>query len=226
MTLNHGPVTSSGKSAPGPDPRIRHRIQIGMFRSIRVDHTNCLQLAIKTHSFTTGVKGVNFYVRHTVLRSDRGSEFINASVLDVCGHHGCVPEYSCPRQLEKYQNGVVERRIKEIGRMGRAMMFTAEPPDLTNAYCILQAVDILNMLPSTANPADPLSNVTGFSPHLLYYNSPLVQLYAFGSFCTVHLDDDHIDSSHPNVRAASCIYLCRAHHCHRQGHIVWEYRVN
>jgi hypothetical protein len=51
MNLKHGPVTSSGKSAPGPDPRIRHRIQIGMFRPIRVDHTNCLQVAIKTHSF-------------------------------------------------------------------------------------------------------------------------------------------------------------------------------
>ena len=51
MTLEHGPVTSSGKAAPGPDPRIRHRIQIGMFRPIRVDHTNCLQVAIKTHSF-------------------------------------------------------------------------------------------------------------------------------------------------------------------------------
>jgi hypothetical protein len=51
MTLDHGPVTSSDKSAPGPDPRIRPRIQIGMFRSIRVDHTNCLQVVIKTHSF-------------------------------------------------------------------------------------------------------------------------------------------------------------------------------
>jgi hypothetical protein len=27
------------------------RIQIGMFRPIRMDHTNCLQVAIKTHSF-------------------------------------------------------------------------------------------------------------------------------------------------------------------------------
>ena len=54
MTLEYGyphPVTSTGKSAPGPDPRIRHRIQIVMFRPIRVDHTNCLQVAIKTHSF-------------------------------------------------------------------------------------------------------------------------------------------------------------------------------
>jgi len=175
--------------------------------------------------FSTGVKGVNFYVRNTVLRSDRGSEFINAAVLDICARHGCVPEYSCPGQLGKYQNGVVERRIKEIGRMARAMMYTAQAPDLANAYCVLQAVDILNMLPTTANPADPASNVTGFSPHLLYYNSapPLEQLYAFGSFCTVHLDDDHVDGSRPHVRAASCIYLCRAHHLHSQGHVVWEY---
>ena len=30
---------------------IHRRIQIGTFRPIRVDHTNCLQVAIKTHSF-------------------------------------------------------------------------------------------------------------------------------------------------------------------------------
>ena len=54
MTLEHDyphSVTSSGKSAPGTDLRIRHRIQIGMFRPIRVDHTNRLQVAIKTHSW-------------------------------------------------------------------------------------------------------------------------------------------------------------------------------
>ena len=46
MTLEYGPVTFSG-----PDPRIRHRTQIGMFRPIRMDHTNCLQVAIKTLQF-------------------------------------------------------------------------------------------------------------------------------------------------------------------------------
>ena len=48
--------------------------------------------------FSTGVEGVNFYVRNTVLRSDRGSEFINVSVLDVCSRDGYIPEYSCPGQ--------------------------------------------------------------------------------------------------------------------------------
>ena len=58
MTLKHDPVTSSGKSAPGPDPRIRHRTQIGMFRPIRIDHTNCLQVAIKSIQFNS-VSGSN-----------------------------------------------------------------------------------------------------------------------------------------------------------------------
>jgi hypothetical protein len=53
MTLEHRRVTSIVKASPGPDPRIRHRIQIGMFRPIRVDHTNCLQVDVKTHSFIT-----------------------------------------------------------------------------------------------------------------------------------------------------------------------------
>jgi hypothetical protein len=54
MTLGHPPVTSRCKAATGPDPRIRHRIQmyqIGMFRPIRVDHTYCLHVDIETHSF-------------------------------------------------------------------------------------------------------------------------------------------------------------------------------
>jgi hypothetical protein len=61
MVLKHGPVTSSGKSAPGPDPRIRHRTQIGMFRPIRMDHTNCLQVAIKTLQFNQTTFTIYFY---------------------------------------------------------------------------------------------------------------------------------------------------------------------
>ena len=80
MTLEHGPVTSSGKSAPGPDPRIRHRIQIGMFRPIRVDHTNCLQVAIKTHSF----------IHRLIFHSHMGK---NSYVNMLSGHGTLCAEY-------------------------------------------------------------------------------------------------------------------------------------
>ena len=45
MTLEH---PRCGFTAPGLI--LRQRIQIGMFRPIRLDHTNCLQVAIKTQS--------------------------------------------------------------------------------------------------------------------------------------------------------------------------------
>ncbi len=50
------PQKTSVKASPGPDPRIRRRIQIGMFRPIRVDHTKCLQVSIKTHSSSQGIR--------------------------------------------------------------------------------------------------------------------------------------------------------------------------
>jgi hypothetical protein len=51
MTLEH---PQYGFSAPGLI--LRQRFQIGVIRPIRVDHTNCLQVAIKTHSFMCVLK--------------------------------------------------------------------------------------------------------------------------------------------------------------------------
>ncbi len=80
MVLKHGPVTSRDKTAPGPDPRIRHRIQIGMFRPIRVDHTNCLQVAIKTHSFvqypgTVHLETVERVLQYVRVTHDQGISY-------------------------------------------------------------------------------------------------------------------------------------------------------
>ena len=68
----------------GPDfPSIETRqlgrgFQIGMFRPIRVDHTNCLQVAIKTHSF---IDGTGFRATWTLsLRCLFNKRFTRASV--------------------------------------------------------------------------------------------------------------------------------------------------
>ena len=105
---------------------------------------------------------INFYVRGTVLRTDRGSEFINATVLALCRELGCIPHYSSPGQQGKYQNGVVERRIKEIGKISTSIMHTSGLPDQALSYCVLQAVDVLNALPSTTNSATLGFRVLGF----------------------------------------------------------------
>ena len=70
------PSTDSSTDGPGawqhligPDfPSIETQqlgrgFQIGMFRPIRVDHTNCLQVAIKTHSF---IRGAGFWATWTL----------------------------------------------------------------------------------------------------------------------------------------------------------------
>jgi transposase InsO family protein len=40
--------------------------------------------------------GVNFYTDRAILRSDEGSEFVNASVQEFCDDMGCIQEFSCP----------------------------------------------------------------------------------------------------------------------------------
>ena len=90
----------------------------------------------------TNIPGTDFFIERTILRSDRGTDFINAAVNDLCKRLGCIVEYSCPGQLSKYQNSLAERRIKEIGRIARSLKEMSGVPDLASAYCALQSVDI------------------------------------------------------------------------------------
>jgi len=54
--------------------------------------------ALKHHFLreATTPTGVNFYKERTTLRSDQGSEFVNASVQAFCDDMGCIQEFSCP----------------------------------------------------------------------------------------------------------------------------------
>jgi hypothetical protein len=99
-------------------------------------------------------------------------------------------------------------------------------PDLASSYCVLHAVDILNALPTKANPTDGTTDVTGFSPYLKYYGSQpsMDSFYVFGSYCSVHMDDDHVDKTNKNVTASPCVYLCNAGHFKSKGHVVWDYK--
>ena len=112
---------------------------------------------------------------------------------------GCkvTVDYSCPGQIGKCQNGPVEQRIKEIERIARCGKEISGVPDLASSYCVLHAVDILNALPTTANPTDGTTDANGLSPYLKYYVSlpSMSSPYVFGSYCSVHMDDDHIDKT-------------------------------
>ncbi len=92
MVLENGSVTSRDKSASGRDPRISHRIQIGMFRPIRVDHTNCLPVTIKTHSFIrissfTSYQYFLLLLNHRHLLLQLLMLFLNLLFLHLLHHH-------------------------------------------------------------------------------------------------------------------------------------------
>jgi len=99
-------------------------------------------------------------------------------------------------------------------------------PDLASAHCALQSVDILNALPTTANPSNGATDVTGFLPHMMYYGTQpsTDDFYVFGSYCTVQMDDDHVVSTSRNATASLCVYLCSAGHFHSKGHVVWDFK--
>jgi len=175
--------------------------------------------ALEEHFFqqrptSTGIKGINLFINCTVLRSDRGTEYVNSSVHDLCERLGCNVEYTCPGQLGKHQNGLVERCMKKIGRFARCGKKISGVPDLASSYCVLYAVDILSAVPTKANPIDGTTDVTGFSRYLKYYGSQpsMDSFYVFGSYCSVHMDNDHANKTNKNVTASPCIYLCNAGH--------------
>jgi hypothetical protein len=103
------------------------------------------------------------------------------------------------------------------------MMHRSEAPSAGAAYAMYHAADIMNALPTSANVT--LDACAGLSPNEVegMLDTDLSHFHAFGSQCFIHLDSEHRLASEPNIKAASCIYLCRAHHIGATGHVVWDY---
>ena len=173
-------------------------------------------------------EGIHYYCHRVELHSDQGSEFINADVQALCKHIGAIQTYSCPGGLGKWQNSICERKIKDLGSIMRTIMFTSCLPPAAAVYAMYQAQDILNDLPTKAHNGlngHPTScEGIGLSPRFVAFQSDLDldHWFAFGSYCAVHLDNDHKVPGDPHRTAANCVYLCKAHHEGSSGHILWD----
>ena len=168
-------------------------------------------------------EGMHYYSHRIQLQSDQGSEFINRDVLNWSKEVGAIQSFSCPGDLGKWQNSTCERKIKDLGAIMRSIMHRSNAPTAAAEYAMYHAVDIMNALPTSANIT--LDASAGLSPNEVegMPDTDLTSFHAFGSQCFVHLDSEHRISSEPNVQAAACIYLCRAHHLGAPGHVVWDY---
>ena len=168
-------------------------------------------------------EGIHYYCHRMHLHSDQGSEFINQDVQALCQEIGATQSYSCPGDLGKWQNSICERKIKDLGGVMRAIMYRSNMPQPAAVYAMYHAVDILNALPTSANIT--LDNCAGLSPNEVEgaTSIDIDSYYAFGSQCFVHLDREHRITSAPHVQAATCVYMCKAHHLGAPGHVVWDY---
>jgi transposase InsO family protein len=173
-------------------------------------------------------EGIHYYCHRVELHSDQGSEFINADVHTLCQSVGAIQTYSCPGGLGKWQNGVCERKIKDLGSIMRSIMSISALPPAAAVYAMYQAQDILNDLPTKAhnglNGCPTSTDGLGLSPRFVAFQADLDvdHWFAFGSYCSVHLDDDHKVPGDNLRSAARCVYLSKAHHEGASGHILWD----
>ena len=111
------------------------------------------------------------------IRSDHGKEFENSSFDDLCGSRGYMQEFSAPRTPQ--QNGVVERKNRNLQELARSMLNEYSSPKFLWAEAVNTACKIINRV-----NIRPFLNKTpyelwkGRKPNISYFK-------VFGSKCFV-----------------------------------------
>jgi hypothetical protein len=128
------------------------------------------------------------------VRTDNGPEF---ALHDFYASKGIQHQTSCVETPQ--QNGRVERKHQHILNVGRALLFQSKLPIFFWSYAILQAVYIINRIPS------PLLN--NKSPYTLCYNKEpdLTELKVFGCLCYASTIHNHRTKLDPRSRKS--VYL-------------------
>ncbi|KAM1503397.1 hypothetical protein ACFXTO_028641 [Malus domestica] len=132
-----------------------------------------------------------------VLRSDNGTEFLSNKMLQYISSQGIIHQTSCVGTPQ--QNGVAERKNRDILEKTRALMLHMHVPKKFWSFAILTATYLINRLPS---------HVLGFkSPYEVLKGRKinLTHLKVFGRVCFVHiqaLNRDKLDA-----RATKCVFV-------------------
>ncbi|KAK2390516.1 putative mitochondrial protein [Trifolium repens] len=128
------------------------------------------------------------------VRTDNGPEF---ALHDFYASKGIQHQTSCVETPQ--QNGRVERKHQHILNVGRALLFQSKLPKHFWSYAILQAVYIINRIPS------PLLN--NKSPYSLCHNKDpdLTELKVFGCLCYASTIQNH--RTKLDTRSRKSVYL-------------------
>lgn len=110
-----------------------------------------------------------------VLRSDNAAEFVNSKCKELLFSLGIEHQSSCPYTPQ--QNGIVERKHRQILNIARALRFQAMIPLRYWGLCVKAALYLMNRLPSVT--------LAGHTPYeLLFHKKPsITHLKVFGCLC-------------------------------------------
>ena len=140
----------------------------------------------------------HFSAHIKTLRTDNGTEYTSHNMKNYLISHGIVHQTSCVNTPQ--QNGVAERKNRDLLEKTRAIMMQMNVPKHFWSYGVLTATYLINRLPSRVlDFLCPLEVLQQKKPDLSH-------LKVFGCTCFVHLSaTQRRDKLDP--RAVKCVFL-------------------
>lgn len=121
--------------------------------------------------------------RVRTIRSDNGSEFVNAKVTQLMLRERISWDHSTP--FCPQQNGKIERTMRTITGSARTMLCTSELPTFLWNEAIRNAVYIRNRIPTTGQSKSPFEIYMGRKPHIEH-------ILPFGEQVLTLIKDQHL----------------------------------
>jgi transposase InsO family protein len=175
------------------------------FTKQKTDYASVLEEFIAFSTTQTGNK-------IKTIRSDNGTEFVNASYSNLLAKHGIHHETSVPYTPE--QNGVAERLNLTLWDMARAMLLHCGCPGSFWRYAIDYAIYIKNRIHTSAIAQDK-------TPYELYTGkrADLSQLRIFGCTAYYHIPNT-TERKKLDPRASRSVFVGISRHS--KGYILYD----
>nr|GEU50512.1 putative ribonuclease H-like domain-containing protein [Tanacetum cinerariifolium] len=118
------------------------------------------------------------------IRSDKGTEFKNAHMIELCGSKGIKREYSNPRTPQ--QNRIAERKNRTLIEVARTMLADSKLPTMFWTEAVRTTCYVLNRV-SVTSPLTktPYALLTGNIPSVSHFKP-------FGCYVTILNTSDHL----------------------------------
>ena len=147
-----------------------------------------------------------FHEKIKILRSDNGGEFVNHNLCQFLEAHGIEHQRTCPYTPQ--QNGVAERKNRQLLEVVRASLFDAQMPRSFWGEAVCSAAYIINRVPSSVlNFQTPLQ---AFRQVCALHSTPNLEPRVFGCVTFVHLYTHQRNKLEP--RALKCVFIGYAQH--------------